>query len=702
MNITEILSSTIRGKRRLIPEDMGKAILAQYGVCTPAGERVATVDEAVRAGARLGYPLVVKALVPDLLHKSDQGAVKVGVAGEKELRETAAEFIDRFPGSSLLVEKMVPAGVELIAGLTCDPLFGPCLMIGTGGIFTEVFQDVSFLILPVKRDDVHRALMGLKGYRLLRGFRGAPVYPLDPLVDAIMGVAQFAKEADGYYESVDVNPLVVNAQGVTALDVKIVLRPDFVAPPAEWRPAGNINGFFTPRSVAIIGASFTPGKPGNDVIRNILANEYQGKIYLVNPKGGQLLGMPVCASISDLPEGIDLAVIIVPAKDTPQAMRDCARHGIKQMVLAAGGFAEVDEAGAQIQKDMEGIIKENGLRVLGPNTSGHISTPHKFTSSFFPIGKIRRGKISYIAQTGNFATHTMKYILTGEHFGVARVIGLGNKIDIEESEALQFLGDDPETSAIFIYLESIKNPRRFLSAAREVTRRKPVLLLKGGATAAGKSAAVAHTAAMAAEDRLIDGMLSQAGIVRIYEYTQLVLAAKALSMMPLPRSNRISFLAPSGALLVALSDLCTRLDLEIADVEQKTLQRLQEISSPFIRMRNPVDIWAAVMASNVAQGYQEGMEAVFNDPQVDAVIAILMLTRETLASSYDFIVETARRFPKKPLLVSFSGDKQCIEECREILEPQGIPTFYEMEQPFEILSIMSRCRRMLDWQAKTG
>src|SRR3990172_8183892 len=245
-----------------------------------------------------------------------------------------------------------------------------------------------------------------------------------------------------------------------------------------------LSAFFEPESVVVIGASATAGKPGNDVIRNILANDFKGKLYLVNPRGGEILGLPVYPSIESLPQGIDQGIIILPAKETPQALRECCDKGIKHFVLAAGGFAEYDEFGAQIQEELIDIIREKGIRVIGPNTSGHTSTPHQFTSTFFPLGKIRRGHVSYIAQTGNFATHTMKYILTAEHFGVSRVIGLGNKIDIEESEALEYLADDPETSAIIMYLESIKRPRRFLEVASEVTRIKPVVMLKGGATEA--------------------------------------------------------------------------------------------------------------------------------------------------------------------------------------------------------------------------
>ena len=453
--------------------------------------------------------------------------------------------------------------------------------------------------------------------------------------------------------------------------------------------------FFEPKNVAVIGASATAGRPGNDVIRNILANEYGGEIYLVNPKGGEILGLPVLPSIENLPDGVELAIIILPAKDTPQALRACAEKGIRHAVLSAGGFAEVDQ-GVQIQEELVEIIREKKLRVIGPNTSGHTSTPHQFTSTFFPLGKIRRGKVSYIAQTGNFATHTMKYILTGEHFGVSRVIGLGNKIDMDESDALEYLADDPETSAIVMYLESIKHPRKFLEIAREVTRSKPVVMLKSGSTEVGRHAAVAHTAAMAAEDRLIDAMLRQAGVVRIWDYTHLILAGKALSMLPLPKGNRVSFLAPSGAMLVVMSDLCVRLGLDVPEIEPATVRRLQDISPPFIRMRNPVDIWASASVHGVEFGYREGMEAVLKDPNIDAVVPILMLTEDTGIPSYDFILDLKNRYPDKPLIVTFSADKKYMDECKNYLEPLGVPTFPEIEQPFEVLSILYRCARAMN------
>jgi len=459
---------------------------------------------------------------------------------------------------------------------------------------------------------------------------------------------------------------------------------------------GTLTPFFEPKSVAIIGASSKPGKPGHEVIRNILANGYKGKLLMVNPKGGEILGLPVYPSIASLPAGIDLAIIILPAETSPQAVRDCAVKGIKFFVLSAGGFAEVDERGAEIQRELGEIIREKKLRVLGPNTSGHISTPNNFTSPFFPLGKIPRGTVSYIAQTGNFATYSLKQILTSENFGVSRVIGLGNKIDVDESEALEYLRDDPETRAIIMYLESFKRPRRFLEIAREVTRVKPIVILKSGSTEAGKHAAVAHTAALAAEDRIVDGMLRQAGVVRIWDYTHLILAGKALSMAAIPRGNRVSFLAPSGAMLVVLSDLCIRLGLEVPDLEPNALQRLQEISPPFIRVRNPVDIWGAVYLKGIEAGYNEAMEAVLKDPNIDAVVPLLMLTKDTGVPSVDFIIELAKKYPEKPILVTYSGEKRIMDDCKQIIEPRGVATFPEIEQPFRILSILARCRMAMN------
>ena len=455
--------------------------------------------------------------------------------------------------------------------------------------------------------------------------------------------------------------------------------------------------FLEPQSVAVIGASATPGKGGNDIVRNIQSNDYRGSLYLVNPRGGEILGVKVFNSISDLPAGIDLAVLVLPASASIPALKECAKRAIKAAVLVAGGFAEVDDRGGELQEAILNVVRETGMRVLGPNTSGLLSMPQRLAASFFPLGKIPRGNISYIAQTGNFATHSMRYIMSAENYGVARVIGLGNKVDVEESEALEFLGEDPETKVILLYLESFKRPRQFLEIARKVTRHKPVLLLKGGSTEKGAKAAVTHTAAMAADDRLVSGALRQAGVIRMSRYSDLVLVAKALALMPLPKGRGVGVLAPSGAMAVCMADLCDRdLNLRVTDLEEKSRSRLQSISPPFIRMRNPADIWPSATLHGPERAYREGMETVLMDPRVDAVVSILMITDETGAPPLDFIVDLSRRFPEKPIYVSCSGQKKHMESAKAFLEPRGVPTFWFAEEALEALSFAVQCREAME------
>ena len=457
------------------------------------------------------------------------------------------------------------------------------------------------------------------------------------------------------------------------------------------------SSLFQPDSVAIVGASSSPGKPGHEVIRNLLANEYAGRIHLVNPRGGEILGLPVTADIDGLPSNIDQAVIIVSASATTDAVRRCAARGIKTFVLAAGGYSEVDENGEELQRELEQTIKDLGVRAIGPNTSGHISMPHKFTSSFFPLGKIRSGNISYIAQTGNFATHTQRYIITGEHYGVARVVGLGNKIDLDESEVLEYLAADDATKAVFLYLEGFKRPRHFIDVARKASARKPVFLLKGGSTAEGSQAAIAHTAALASDERVVEAAMRQAGVTQLYNYSQLFNVAKAVSFMPLPHGNRISFMAPSGAMLVVLTDLCRqRWGLTVPALEEANRQRLQDMAPAWLRMRNPVDIWGPAMVHGIEKSHRMAIEAVMDDPNIDAVVMVIVLVDELGRPSLDFLVDMAHKYPHKPLYVTFTGIKERMEEAKAFLEPQGIPTYPYIEQPFEILSVLNRARLSME------
>lgn len=693
-----IQNALARGQTSLNEHD-SKLVCASLGIPVCREVIAGGADEAAAEAEKIGFPVVLKAVGEKLLHKTEAGAVALNLTDAAMVRREGRRLRQIRGSEALLLQEMVPGSRELVCGLVRDDHFGPCVMFGLGGVLTEVFQDVVFRVVPLRERDAREMVSELRHHKILKPFRGEAAVDLDELVRVLLALGDTARRYPEV-QSVDINPLKIRPDGApVAVDALVTLAPDR---PSGNSPAANpvekesLKRFFEPESVAVIGASAARGKAGNTVVRNILANGYTGKLYLVNPKGGEIEGITAYTSIDSLPEGVAQAIIMTPARTTVQAVRDCATRGIRYIVLAAGGFSEVDEEGDNLQQELSRAIAETGVRAIGPNTSGHTSTPYHFTSGFFPLGKIPRGNISYIAQTGNFATHTMRYIATGENFGVARVMGLGNKIDVDESEVLEYYAEDPETKAIFMYLEAIKRPERFLEVAGEVTRTKPVFMLKGGSTGEGSRAAMTHTAALASDERVIDGAIAQAGITRLYDYSHLFLVAKAISFMPLPQGNRVSFLAPSGAMLVVLADLCyQRWGLTVPDLEEGTRQRLQEISPPFIRMRNPVDIWPSALAHSIEFSYREGIEALMRDANIDAIVPIMMLTDAVGVPPLDFLVELAENYPEKLLYVTFSGEKHHMEAAKAFLEPRGVPTFPLIEEPFEVLSMLNRCRQAM-------
>ena len=450
--------------------------------------------------------------------------------------------------------------------------------------------------------------------------------------------------------------------------------------------------FFEPESVAVIGASKTAGKAGNEILVNLEANGYKGKIYPINPGGEEILGLKSYRTVREIPEKVDLAVLIVPAEKTLEALSECGAKKIPAAVISSGGYAEIGEEGARMQDQMLALARASGMRIIGPNTSGLTSTPASLTTTFFPLGKVRRGPISYVAQTGNFSTHTMRWIITAENFGVARVAGLGNKIDIEDSEVLEYLGEDPETRAILMYIEGLREPRRFFEMARKVTRRKPVFVLKGGRTQSGAARALSHTASLAGNDLIFEAACKQTGIARVKRYCDLIHVAKAVAFQPLPRGERVSSLAPSGGLGVVVADACESIGLQMAKHSEDTRNKLRAISASWVTISNPVDMSAITPILGPVESYRTVMETLLQDDEVDVIVSILLASPRIPAEAYGFLPQLSAKYPHKPIYVSFTGDKPSFDCARDFLEKRSIPVFAAFEDIFEMLEVLCRCR----------
>ncbi|MEE9366104.1 MAG: acetate--CoA ligase family protein, partial [Dehalococcoidales bacterium] len=657
-----IIKEALNKGQNTLNEYDAKRLCASSGIPVCRETIVHDSESAVKEAVKIGFPVVQKASGKDLFHKTEVGGIALNLNSQEDVRRESERLL-QIPGSdAVLVQEMVKGERELVCGLVRDAHFGPCVMFGLGGIMTEILKDIVFRLAPLTIHDAREMVREIQHKKLLEPFRGEAAVDIEALAQILVTLGEIGLQY-GNIQSIDINPLKIRPDGKpVAVDALVTLGKEPAKPVSQIAPKKDLTKLYKPDSIVVIGASGTPGKAGYTVMHNILVNGYKGKVYAVNPKGGEILGLPVCSSIAELPDGVDLAVIVIPAEGTVQAVKECTAKGIKSFVLCAGGFSEVNENGKALQEELTSTIAEAGANAIGPNTSGHTSTPCHFTTSIFPLGKVTRGNISYIAQTGNFATHTMYCIIIDENFGVTRVTGLGNKIDVDESDVLEYYAEDPETEVILLYLESIKRPSRFIEVAREVTRRKPVFLLMGGSTGEGAKAAVTHTASMASDERILDGAIRQAGITRLYEYSHLVLVARALACMPLPKGNRIGFIAPSGALLVVFSDLCQqRWSLDMAEVEKKTRMRLQEISPDFVRMRNPVDIWPSVFEHSVEFSYREAIEALMQDKNIDAVVPVLMLAENVGIPPLDFLVKLANKYPEKQLYVTFSAERKHME-----------------------------------------
>jgi len=450
--------------------------------------------------------------------------------------------------------------------------------------------------------------------------------------------------------------------------------------------------FFNPKSVAVIGASKTPGKLGYNAVQNLLNIGFKGKIYPVNPKGGEVLGIKIYPNVKDIPEPVDVGQILVPAPFVVDIMKDLAEKGVKYVVIITGGFTEAGEDGAKMEGEIMRIAKKAGMRVIGPNTTGILSAPASFSTTFLNFDNMRVGGASYIAQTGNFASITLLWILTKEHYGLCRVIGLGNKCDVDDADALEFLGEDPKTKVVGIYVEGLKNGRRFIEVAKKAAKKKPVLVLKSGRTKAGARAAASHTASLAADDAIIESALRQAGVIRVKHYIDLVNYAKAFIYQPPPKGNRMGVITPSGGLGVVMADTIESSGLSIKPFSGETLKKLEEITPPLIKVGNPFDIWPAVSAIGNVKSFDEGLKAIIADPEIDGVILGIMQNKGVdELKDIDFIIETAKKYPDKPIVSFATGEYQLVEKLRKALETNPevrIPLYYYAEQACEVMSVM--------------
>jgi acyl-CoA synthetase (NDP forming) len=447
------------------------------------------------------------------------------------------------------------------------------------------------------------------------------------------------------------------------------------------------------KSVAVIGASRDPLKPGAQLLNVLKKVGFQGQVAGVNPQGGQVFEMPLYRNLEEIPFPVDLAVLHIPPASVPAALEECARKGVKGVVISAEGFAEAGPQGAKYQEEVRNILRSTGMRGFGPNTLGLVNTATGLTTSYYSGPRmLRPGSIGFVSQSGIFVGALLRYLSSLEGFQLSKGIGLGNKVDVDESEALAYLMEDEQTRIIGMYLEDIRDGRKFLQVAREAAARKPVLLLKGGRTKEGARATASHTASLAVEDSVFEGAVRQAGILRLFAIDEFINTLKGFLNMPLPRGGRIALVTYSGAQAIMTIDAAIEEGLEVAHFGEDTRQKIARVIATPSKAQNPVDLFPDMLSHGFEKTAMEVLQALLEDDGVDAIIFISFAIFG--AEPYRPIVDLLQGRCTKPVFFSLLGTKKDIEVSRSFLEEHHIPCLDFPEMAVRVLARMRKYARI--------
>ncbi|HRS82140.1 MAG TPA: CoA-binding protein [Smithellaceae bacterium] len=441
------------------------------------------------------------------------------------------------------------------------------------------------------------------------------------------------------------------------------------------------------QSVVVIGASRDQEKPGAQLLKVLKEVGFAGRVAGVNPQGGEVFGVRLYSNVRDVPFEIDLAVLLIPPRFVPDALRDCAVKGVKGAVISAEGFAETGTQGAAYQEDVRAVLKSSGMRGFGPNTLGLVNTQTKLTTSYFADPRmLAPGNIGFAAQSGIFVGALLRYLSSLDGLHLSKGIGLGNKVDVNESDALSFLADDEQTKIIGLYLEDVKDGDRFAKNLKKATVKKPVLIIKSGRTQAGAKATASHTASMAVEDAVFDGIVRQAGAIRLHAIDEFVRTLKGFLNMPLPAGERLAFVTYSGAQAIMSIDTTMEQGLQTAKLAEATQARIGRVIATSSKTKNPIDIFPDWLAHGYEKTITEVVNALLDDRGVDGIVFISFAEKNP--EVYRSLIDVVQSDRRKPVFASLLGDSRDKAACEHLLDSGGLPCYDLPEQAVRVFARM--------------
>lgn len=669
--------------RRMLSESEGYDLLRDYGVPVPAFEHVTTPEGAAEAACRIGFPVVMKIVSPQIVHKSDAGGVIVGVGSPEQAGAAFTKIIESARAydacaeiAGVLVEEQAAPGLELIIGGKTDPAFGKVLTFGMGGTLVELMKDVTLRILPIDECDVRCMVREINGYPLIAGYRGMKPRDEEGLVQTILAVLRFFEEAPGVVEF-DINPLRLYEQGGRAVDARIIVDDC----PKEVAIAERLElplEYFNPRSVAVIGASSDSRKMGYAVMHNLL--QFPGQLYPVNNKRGDVQGLKAYQSVKEIPAPVDMAVIAVPANFVPKVVEECGQKGVPIVVIITAGFKEMGEQGRALEERIMAIAKGYGTRIIGPNCLGLIVPPRGLDTTYVHESP-RPGSIAFISQSGAIINTVVDWSLA-EEVGFSAVVSVGNQADLNFLDYLNWVRRDPKTKGVILYIEEIRDGRAFMKVVEEVSREKPVVAIKSGSSLKGQAAASSHTGSLSGSYDVYMEAFRRSGVIPVHTLTGAFQVAEMLaSPKGYPRGRRAVVITNAGGFAVLSSDYAERYGVELADLPPEVVEEMNGFLPDFWNKGNPIDLLGDASDARFRKTFEL---LARHDDFWDIAFVIsfpnLVLGSEAIANE---IIRFSEQTGNMIVGTLLGGDS--MQRGRAILREHHIPSFEELDFTFRVM-----------------
>ncbi|KAF6248412.1 MAG: acyl-CoA synthetase [Nitrosopumilus sp. YT1] len=627
----------------------------------------------------------MKVVSPQILHKTDVGGVKVGLENINDVKKTFNDMYGRLSKKKgvevkgILLEKMVPKGVELIVGLQNDSQFGPVIMVGLGGIMTEVMKDVAFRMLPITTSDAKSMINELKGSKLLKGFRGSAPIDLNMVSQMLVRIGKLGVENADHFNSIDFNPVIVYPKSYFVVDAKIILN-DTVKKNSISKAKPNITSmesFFTPKAVALVGASATPGKIGNSVLDALGKQDYKGKVYPINPKQKSILGIKCYPLLDAIKAKIDLVVVCIDLAACGSIMKTCAKKGIHNVVIVSGGGKELGGNRAAMEAEVKELALKHKIRVIGPNCIGMFNAANRLDCAFQGQDRMIRSKLGNVAFFSQSGTMGISMLESADLFGLSKMISYGNRSDVDEADMIWYAANDPQTKVIGLYVEGFGDGRKFINTAKRVMKekKKPIVIWKSGRTALGAKQAASHTGSLGGSNAIIMGAFKQAGIISVDSYQELVGVLKALAWQPPAKGNRIAMTSNGAGPMIGGIDHLERLGLTIGKLSPRLLKKIKARFPPTVPIHNgnPADVGGGATADD----YRFVIQQFYDEKNIDIAMPWFVFQDDPLEETIVGYLDDFSKKKKKPILVGCNGGPYT-EKMIKLVEKHNIPVYQDI------------------------